>query len=188
MSIIQFLCCAHRLSAHPENYKRVAVMNPSLLFNVHIGSHLISPEWVLNDFDLTSSNIPGSPPTLQKGIRTAALRRVVGVGVAGSCRFNRSRSVLSVLGVIGFVNEINDDEATRCGRRDIVGHPESELHLCLDITSKSYWIPNPHRINPILTLSSPLLYFSPFQAIHPSLLFAEIHFDRSWIKIIGPDQ
>ena len=63
--------------------------------------------------------MPGSPPTLQKGIRTAALRKVVGGGVAGSCRFNRSRSALRVLGVIGFVNDMSDDEATRCGRRDI---------------------------------------------------------------------
>ena len=83
--------------------------------------------------------MPGCPPTLQKGIRTAALRRVVvGGGVAGSGRFNRSRSVLRVLGVMGFVNDINDDEATRCGRRDIVGHSESEQHLCPDTTSKSY--------------------------------------------------
>ena len=89
--------------------------------------------------------MPDSPPILQKGIRTAALCRVEGGRVA-SGRFNRSRSVLRVLGVIGFVNDINDDEATRCGRRDILGHPttqdcllsESELHLCLDITSKSY--------------------------------------------------
>ena len=65
--------------------------------------------------------MPGSPPTLQKGIRTAALRRAVGAlaGVGGSGRFNRSRSVLRVLGVIGFVNEINDDDANRDGRRDI---------------------------------------------------------------------
>ena len=63
--------------------------------------------------------MPGSPPTLQKGIRTAALRRVVGGGVAGLGRFNRSRIALRVLGVIGFVNDINDDEATRCGRKDI---------------------------------------------------------------------
>ena len=63
--------------------------------------------------------MPGSPPTLQKGIRTAALRRVVGGGVAGSGCFNRSRSALRVLGVMGFVNDINDDEATRYGRRDI---------------------------------------------------------------------
>ena len=65
--------------------------------------------------------MPGSPPTLQKGIRTAALRRVVGGGVARSGRFNKPRSVLRVLRVIGFVNDINDG---RCGRRDIVqvGH------------------------------------------------------------------
>jgi hypothetical protein len=63
--------------------------------------------------------MPGSPPTLHKGIRTAALRSVVGGGVAGSGLFNISRIALRVLGVIGFVNDINDDEATRCGRRDI---------------------------------------------------------------------
>jgi hypothetical protein len=73
--------------------------------------------------------MPGSPPTLQKGIRTAALRRAVGAGVGGSGRFNRSRSALRVLGVIGFVNDINDDDASRGGRRDIVGHPESETAL-----------------------------------------------------------
>ena len=56
---------------------------------------------------------------MQKGIRTAALRRAVGAGAGGSGRFNRSRSVLRVLGVIGFVNEINDDDANRDGRRDI---------------------------------------------------------------------
>ena len=51
--------------------------------------------------------MPGSPPTLQKGMRTAALRKVVGGGTAGSGRFNKSRRVLRVLGVIGFVNDIN---------------------------------------------------------------------------------
>jgi hypothetical protein len=76
--------------------------------------------------------MPGSPSTLQKGIRIAALCRVVGGGgVAGSVRFNRSRSDLRVLGVIGFVNDINDDETTRRGRRDIVGHPESDCQTAL---------------------------------------------------------
>jgi hypothetical protein len=67
--------------------------------------------------------MPGFPPTLQKGISTAALRRADGGGVGGSGRFNRSRSALRVLGVIGFVNDINDDASRRGGRRDILGHP-----------------------------------------------------------------
>jgi hypothetical protein len=57
--------------------------------------------------------MPGSPPTLQNGMSTAALRTVVGGGVAASGRFNRFRRALRVLGVIGFVNDIND------GRSDI---------------------------------------------------------------------
>jgi len=72
--------------------------------------------------------MPGSPPTLQKGIRTAALHRAVGGGGAGgSGRVNSSRSALRGVGVIGFVNDSNvdddDDASRRGGRRDILGHP-----------------------------------------------------------------
>lgn len=37
-----------------------------------LSSHLISPEWLLSDFPRTSSRIPGTPLTLQNGIKTAA--------------------------------------------------------------------------------------------------------------------
>jgi len=110
----------HTSSIPPPGKLVVMDLKPNFL-NTCNDSYLTSPEWVLNDFALTSSNMPGSPPTLQKGMRTAALRRVAGghvlCGVAGLDLFNRLRIAWRVLDVIGFVNDINDDEA--CGRRNI---------------------------------------------------------------------
>ena len=87
--------------------------------------------------------MPGSPPTLQNGIRTAALRRVVDGGVGGSGCFNKFRRVLRVLGVIGVVNDISDDDcATASARRKDIDTATSKFESvqvpCVDITSKSY--------------------------------------------------
>ena len=89
--------------------------------------------------------MPGSPPTLQNGISTAALPTVVGGGVAGSGRFNRFRRALRVLCVIGFVND------NLYGRRDIdaeldADHPNHSDVILKRTPKCNAWISHPNRI------------------------------------------
>ena len=75
-------------------------------------THLISPEWDRSVFARTSRRMPGSPPTLQNGIRTAAFRRFDAPGwlralfETSGMGWSTVLSVLRVVGVKGFVREM----------------------------------------------------------------------------------
>lgn len=91
--------------------------------------YLISPEWDRKVLARTSSKIPGSPPTLQNGINTAAFPLFEEPGESsalldrsGVC-FSAFLSTLNVEGVKGLVKDIItreelDDSALVAAMRD----------------------------------------------------------------------